>query len=213
MTEQKTHPGGKREKFYTVSARLVFSGTIVMLILALILGASVVINKGPITPILGIISVAGAAPTTTTSTVSHNTLPVLPPPIIISVICNPNAPVFGCINPVFNNATGILTVAIKQTSGYNWTSVTVQFIKPGTTYAQGPPSIPEVSWSPPSAVNVTGGLLNNMTRYVNIPIASGPVGVGTNITGTIWAKYQLGAGKAQFYANMSSAVIVIKQAS
>ena len=44
----------KREKFYTVSARLVFSGIIVVLIAALVLGASVVINKGPVLPLLGV---------------------------------------------------------------------------------------------------------------------------------------------------------------
>jgi hypothetical protein len=213
-TEPRTHPGGKREKFYTVSARLVFSSIIVILILALILGASVIINKGPIFPILGVISVGPSV--TYPIIVTNNTgYPGATPmaPIIISVTCNPNAPVFGCLNPVFNTTTGILTVAIKQTSGYNWTLVTVQFIKPGVVYAQGPPTIPEVSWSPPAAVNVTGGLLNNTIRYVNIPIASGPVSVGTNITGSIWAKYQYEAGSAQHYANMSSAVIVIKRAS
>jgi hypothetical protein len=214
--EQKQHPGEKREKFYTVSARLVFSSILIILILALILGASIVINKGPIVPLLGIggsTYTQGVATGNNYSTNNTRYPGTIPTPIVIAVSCNPNAPIFGCTNPVLNNATGILTVAIKQTSGYNWTLVTVQFIRPGVVYAKGPPTIPEVSWSPPAAVNVTGGMLNNTVRYVNIPISSGPVGVGTNITGSIWAKYQLGAGKAQFYANMSSAVIVVKRAS
>jgi hypothetical protein len=58
---------------------------------------------------------------------------------------------------------------------------------------------------------VTGGLLSNATKYVNIPITSGPVAVGTDITGSIWAKYQLNIGGEVSYANMSSAVIVVKR--
>lgn len=45
--------GAKREKFYTVSARLVFSSIMVVVIVALILGASSIINKGPILPLFG----------------------------------------------------------------------------------------------------------------------------------------------------------------
>lgn len=208
--EKQTYPGGKREKFYTVSARLVFSSILIILILGVILAVSVVINKGPISPLLGVLPLVSTNSTTPITLNNTKTIQPIAAPIIISVTCNPNAPVFGCINPAFNTSTGIFTVAIKQISKYNWTSVTVQFIPKGIAYAET--GVPIVSWSPPAAVNVTGGLLNNTVRNINIPIASGPVAVGTNITGTIWAKYQLGAGKAQFYANMSSAVIQVKQA-
>ena len=216
MVEQRG-PGAKREKFYTVSARLVFSSIVVILILALVVGASILINKGPITPLLGVIGSTNISRTvagSTNHTVVGNTTgyPGTPaPPIVISVTCNPNAPAYGCINPILNTTTGNLTVALKQTSGYDWIRVTVQFVPKGTVYANT--GVPELSWSPPAAVNVTGGLLNNTVRYVNIPISSGPVGVGTNITGSIWAKYQLGEGKPQFYANMSSAVIEVYRKS
>lgn len=182
--------GEKREKFYTVSARLVFSSILVILIVALILGASIVINKGPIIPLLGVI---GATSSSTS-------------PVVI-VNCY-GFSYYNCKNPVFNYTTGILTVAISQSSGYNWTSVTVRFVPANTTYSHG---VPELSWSPPQAVNVTGGLLNNTVKYVNIPITSGPVAVGTNITGSIWAKYQLNVGGSVSYANMSSAIITIKR--
>jgi hypothetical protein len=183
----------KREKFYTALTRLIFSGIIVILIVALVLGTSIVINKGPILPLLGY--------TTSTSIGSSQGLPVI------------NATCFGslhfsCQNPVFNYTTGILTVAISQKSGYNWTSVTVRFVPANTVYSHG---VPELSWSPPSAVNVTGGMLNNTIKYVNIPITSGSVAVGTNITGSIWAKYQLNVGGEVSYANISSAFISVKR--
>jgi len=54
-------------------------------------------------------------------------------------------------------------------------------------------------------------MLNNTIRYVNMPITSGSVAVGTNITGSIWAKYQLNVGGGVSYANMSWANIVIKR--
>ncbi len=189
---EQTHPGEKREKFYTVSARLIFSGVIALLVVVAILGASVIINNGPILPLLGVIQL---------------TNPIIGGPSI-GIICTPTSSAFGCINPAFNATTGLFTVAMRQTSGYNWTLVTVRFVAAGTTYSQT--GVPILSWSPPLAVNITGGLANNVTKYVTIPVAYGPVSAGTNITGSIWAKYQLGAGKAQFYANMSSAIISVK---
>lgn len=188
----------KREKFYTVSARLVFSSIIVILIVALILGVSAIINKGPVIPLLGVIGSK-----VTTSITGLSSVPL----IIISSSCFGYS-YFNCQNPVFNYTTGILTVAITQRSGYNWTGVTVRFVPSNTVYSN---NVPILSWLPPGAVNVTGGLLNNTVRYVNIPITSGPVAVGTNITGSIWAKYQLNVGGSVSYANMSSAVITVKQ--
>ena len=199
--------GEKREKFYTVSARLVFSSIIVVLLVALIVGLSMVINNGPIVPLLGIIGPSVSAATTTV--MGSGTATVMPAPIVISVGCSPLSTSYGCLNPSFNATTGILTVALSQDTGYNWTSVTVRFVTAGTTYSQT--KVPELSWSPPAAVNVTGGLLSNVTKYVNIPITSGPVSVGANITGEIWAKYQLQVGEMVSYKNMSSAHIVVKQ--
>jgi hypothetical protein len=199
----------KREKFYTVSARLVFSGILVVIIAALILGTSAIINKGPIVPILGIgnKNAGGFNPTNaSTSILPTSFATTTVQPILINVTCSPFIS-FNCINPVYNYSTGILTVAISQNSGYNWTSVTVRFVTAGTTYSHG---VPELSWSPPEAVNVTGGLLTNTTKYVSIPITSGPVAVGTNITGSIVAKYQLNIGGEVSYANISSAVITVK---
>lgn len=198
--------GEKREKFYTVSARLVFSSIIVVLLVALIVGLSIVINNGPIVPLLGVI---GPSAATTTAVMVSGTTTVMPAPIIISVGCSPLSTSYGCLNPSFNATTGILTVALSQDTGYNWTSVTVRFVTAGTTYSQT--QVPELSWSPPAAVNVTGGLLSNATKYVNIPVTSGPVAVGSNITGEIWAKYQLQVGEMVSYTNMTSAIIVVKR--
>jgi hypothetical protein len=201
----------KREKFYTVSARLVFSGIMVILIVALILGASIVINRGPILPLLGIIG-ASSTPVPVTSPSITTTAPN---PIIVEATCSPTNATFGCLYPYFNYTTGTFTVALIQRSGYNWTSVSVRFIPTGTQYTQG---VPDVAWSPPQAVNITGGnttangkWLTNTTKYVNIPIASGPVAVGTDITGTIWAKYQVTLASTSHYANLSSAIIVVKR--
>jgi hypothetical protein len=188
----------KREKFYTVSARLVFSSIMVVLIVALILGASAVINKGPIIPLLGIIGPKTMGYTNASTSSGYP---------VINITCIGSS-YYSCENPVFNYTTGTLTVAIRQSSGYNWTGVTVRFVPEGTTYSHG---VPELSWSPPQAVNVTGGMLNNTIRYVNMPITSGSVAVGTNITGSIWAKYQLNVGGGVSYANMSWANIVIKR--
>ncbi len=195
--------GEKRERFYTISARLVFSGIIVVLLAVFVVGLSIVINKGSVTPLLGLGAVVtGPGPAIQTNqTATH--------PIIISVGCSPLSTTYKCLNPAFNASTGILTVALSQNSGYNWTGVTVRFVTAGTVYSQT--GVPELSWSPPFAVNVAGGLMSNTTKYINIPITSGAVSVGTNITGSIWAKYQLQVGGQVFYANISSAHIVVKQ--
>jgi hypothetical protein len=193
--------GQNREKFYTVSARLVFSSIIVILLVVLILGLSVVINRGPVLPILGVLGTA-----TTTATYA-NQVTTAPQAIVVSVGCVLSLN-YKCQNPSFNATSGVLTVALSQDTGYNWTSVTVRFVTAGTNYSNG---VPELSWSPPQAVNVTGGLKSNTTKYINIPITSGPVAVGTNITGSIWAKYQLQVGEGVSYANMTSAFIVVKR--
>jgi hypothetical protein len=192
----------KREKFYTVSARLVFSSIIVVLIVGLILGASVAINNGPILPLLGIGSTT-SIPSYSTTIGNTGTAP-----IIVEATCSPTNTTFGCQYPYFNYTTGTFTVALSQRSGYNWTSVTVIFVPTGSDYSHG---VPVLSWAPPEAVNVTGGLLSNATKYVNIPITSGSVAVGTNITGTIWAKYQITLASTAKYANMSSAIIAVKR--
>lgn len=183
--------GQKREKFYTVSARLVFSGILAAIIAILILGASSIINKGPIFPLLGI------------------GMTTITPGEAAQVTCSPYPP-YGCSNGSFNYTTGILSVAISQSTGYSWSLVTVRFVPSNTIYSQG---VPVLSWSPPQAVNVTGGLPTNTIKYVNIPISSGPVAIGTNITGSIWAKYQLNVGGGVSYANISSAYIVVRRAT
>ncbi len=205
MSEQKS-----REKFYTVSARMVFSSIMVLIIVGLILGISTVVNKGPINPILGIIPIGALiGGSGTSNNIITNGYPGgSAAPIVVAVSCSPTNTSFACQNPYFNYTTGMFTVALSQKTGYSWIQVTVRFVPVGTVYSHG---VPELSWAPPQAVNVSGGLLSNTTKYVNIPISSGPVAVGTNITGSIWAKYQLGEGKAQFYANMSSAIIEVKQ--
>ncbi len=193
MNQQKT------EKFYTISARLAFSAIIVVLVVVLILGLSIAINHGPIIPLLGVFGTA-TAPYTVAATSA--------PSIVISVGCSPTSTSYKCLNPVYNYTTGVLAIALSQDTGYNWTSVTVRFVTANAVYSNG---VPVLSWSPPEAVNLTGGLLSNQTKYVNIPITSGPIAVGSNITGSIWAKYQLQIGEQVSYANMSSAVIVIKR--
>lgn len=211
MSQQKT------EKFYTVSARLLFSALIVALIVILILSISIgyVANRSAVAPS----SVSGTttstiAPGVTTTvapvtvTGAHNITVANTTPIVVSVGCTSTSS-YKCINPVLNYSTGNLTVALSQNTGYNWTSVTVRFVTLGTVYSNG---VPELSWSPPQAVNVTGGLKSNVTKYINIPITSGPVAIGSDITGSIWAKYQLQVGEQVSYANMSSAIIVVRRA-
>ena len=183
---------------------MVFSSLIVILLAGLIVGLSITINHGPVLPLLGVVG-PGVAPASTTPNLNLPTLP----PVTISIGCTPFSTSYKCINPSFNTTTGILTVALSQDTGYNWTSVTVRFVTAGTTYSQT--GVPQLSWSPPQAVNVTGGLQSSVTKYVNIPITSGIVSVGTNITGSIWAKYQLQVGEQVSYANMTNAVIVIKR--
>ncbi len=197
--------GQRREKFYTVSARLVFSSIIVILLVVLILGLSSVINRGPVLPILGVLGLATTSATTTAA--YGNQVTTVPQTVVVSVGCVLSLN-YKCENPSFNTTSGVLTVALSQDTGYNWTSVTVRFVTAGTNYSHG---VPELSWSPPQAVNVTGGLLSNTTKYINIPVTSGPVAVGTNITGSIWAKYQLQVGEGVSYANMTSAFIVVKR--
>jgi hypothetical protein len=202
----------KREKVYTVSERLVFSSIIVVLIVVLLLSAAAV-GVIPLTHVTTTIPVGYTTTISNSGAGGTSTIPVTTTvaPIIVEAACSPTNASFACRNPFFNYTTGVLTIAIRQTSGYNWTRVTVRFVTAGTVYAES--AVPQLSWSPPAAVNVTGGLLNNTLRYVNIPISSGPVAVGTNITGSIWAKYQLEIGGRVSYANMSSAWIVVKRGS
>jgi len=204
----------KREKFYTVSARLVFSSIMVIVVVAIVLGASAAINRGPIFPLLGVIGI-GETPVLSTTTIGTSVngtytgnTGLIPSSVVVDATCAPTNTTFHCEYPYFNYSTGIFTVALSQSSGYNWTGVTVIFIPANTVYSHG---VPYVSWSPPEAVNVTGGLLNDTTKYINVPISSGPVAVGTNITGTIWAKYQVTVGTTSHYANMTSAIIVVKR--
>ncbi len=201
----------KREKFYTISARLLFSSIIVVLLLIIALSASSLINRGPILPLFGVVGAAkmpGNAATTTIYTSMPNGATNSTTPIIVEATCAPTSTTFYCEHPYFNYSTGVFTIALSQVSGYNWTLVTVVFVPANTIYSHG---VPYVSWTPPGAVNVTGGLLNDTTRYINIPISSGPVAVGTNITGSIWAKYQLTSASMPNYANLSSAVIVVRK--
>jgi hypothetical protein len=91
----------KREKFYTVSARLVFSGILVVIIAALILGTSAIINKGPIVPILGIgnKNAGGFNPTNaSTSILPTSFATTTVQPILINVTCSPFIS-FNCRNP------------------------------------------------------------------------------------------------------------------
>ena len=197
MSEQ-----GPREKVYTVSARLVFSGIMVVLIAALILGASSFINRGPITPLLGIINLGSSTTTILPSNVS---------PIVVQATCTVASDAYTCQNPNFNYTTGIYTVAISQKSGYNWTFVSVNFVPSTAVYSNG---VPELSWfASRNTVNVTGGLPSNTVKYVNLPIFSGPVSVGANITGSIWAKYQMQVGGETLYANISTAYVAVKRGS
>jgi hypothetical protein len=196
MSEQ-----GNRKKGHTVSAKLVFSGIIVVLIAALILGASSIINKGPITPLLGIVNLGGS-----TTTILPNGSP-----IVIQATCTVASNAYTCQNPNFNYTTGIYTVAISQKSGYNWTFVSVDFVPSTAVYSHG---VPELSWfASKNTVNVTGGLPSNTVKYVNLPIFSGPVTMGANITGSIWAKYQMQVGGETLYANISTAYVAVKRGS
>ena len=196
MSEQ-----GNREKVYTISARLVFSGIMVVLIAALILGASSFINKGPITPLLGIINLGSS-----TTTILPNGSP-----IVVQATCTVASDAYTCQDPNFDYNTGIYTVAISQKSGYNWTFVSVNFVPSTAVYSNG---VPELSWfASRNTVNVTGGLPSNTVKYVNLPIFSGPVSIGANITGSIWAKYQMQVGGETLYANISTAYIAVKRGS
>jgi hypothetical protein len=190
--------GKGEEKVNSGSPRVAYSAIIAVLIVTVVLGASSIINRGPILPLFGIVSNG-----------VHATNPgPLAPAVVVEVACSPANTTFACLYPYFNYSTGVFTVAISQKSGYNWTSVTVLFVPAGAQYSHG---VPVLSWAPPRAVNVTGGLLNGTIRYINIPIGSGPVAVGTNITGSIWAKYQVTLASTAHYVNMSSAVIVVKR--
>ena len=194
---------------YTVSARLVFSTIIVLLVVALVLGASIVINKGPIIPLLGIIPMGNAG--TATTTIPNSGTNPNGSPIVVEATCSATSTSYLCQYPYFNYTTGVYTVALSQKSGFNWTLVSVDFVPSNAVYSHG---VPELSWfASRNTVNVTGGLPSNVTKYVNIPITSGPVAVGTNITGSIWAKYQLQLGGDQepVFANISTASIVVKR--
>jgi len=200
----------KREKTYTVSERLIFSSIVVVLIvaiLAFVLGSSVapaMVNKGYTTTT--IVPNQTASVTTSATTLATTSIPAAP--IVVEVTCIPTSSNFECSNSYFNYSTGIYTVAIRQNSGYNWTMVSVNFVPANAVYSHG---VPELQWFVSrNVVNVTGGLPTNTVRYINIPITSGPVTVGTNITGSIWAKYELQVVGATSYANMSSAYIVVK---
>jgi hypothetical protein len=162
----------------------------VALIVVLVLGASVIINKGPIMPLLGILSTGS---TTIPGTNPNGS------PIVVSATCSVTSNGYVCQNPNFDYNTGIYTVAISQNSGFNWTYVSINFVPSDAVYSHG---VPELSW-----------FVSNTIKYVNIPISSGPVAVGTNITGSIWAKYQMQVGGEILYANISTAFISVKRGS
>lgn len=105
---------------------------------------------------------------------------------------------FTCSDPSYSYSTGDLSLYVGQNTGSNWTNVQVIFVPAGTNYTNG---VPNVDWT--TAGNVTGGLQTGSRAYVTLP-ATNPVGVGTKLTGEIWAKYQLNIGGTYYYAELGN---------
>jgi len=105
---------------------------------------------------------------------------------------------FSCQSSSYSSSSGNLTVTVSQNSGSNWSVATVIFVAQGTPYANG---VPLVSWN--SGESLNGGLKTGSSDSVVLP-ASGAVSVGSPLSGTLWAQYQLNAGGTFYYAEIGA---------
>ena len=103
-----------------------------------------------------------------------------------------------CTGPSYNHSNGNLSIQLMQSSGSNWTSASLVFVPAGTAFSGG---TPEVSWS--NSASVSGGLLTGVSRSVKVPV-SGPVSIGSHVSGTVWAQYQITSGGTVYYAQLAT---------
>lgn len=102
-----------------------------------------------------------------------------------------------CSGPSYSHATGNITLTLTQDTGANWTSATILFVPQGTNLSNG---VPVISWV--NGNTISGGLKNGTTTLVTLP-ASGPVEIGTQINGSVWAQYTTNIGGTVSYSEMS----------
>ncbi len=108
------------------------------------------------------------------------------------------SPGYKCSGTVYTAATGNLSASIGQSTGSGWAAASFLFVPEGTAYTNG---VPDISWN--SSTAVTGGLASGGVDQVSLRV-SGPVGIGTSVSGTIWARYQLNAGGTVYYAEVAA---------
>jgi LEA14-like dessication related protein len=105
---------------------------------------------------------------------------------------------YGCLDPVLSASTGNLSVGIGQNTGTNWTYADIVFVPQGTPISDG---LPVVSFSPPQAAY--GALASGVFYNVTLPATSPHIANGTNLSGTIWAKYYLKGSNVAQYVQMA----------
>ena len=96
-------------------------------------------------------------------------------------------PGYLCLNPSYSHSNGNIIVTIGQSTGAPWSAVNTVFVQQGIGYTNGIPSISFNSF-PANTLLSGSGLTSGAYQTYYLP-ATGPVNVGTAISGAIWVQY------------------------
>ena len=98
----------------------------------------------------------------------------------------------------YNHTSGNLTVVISQSTGSSWSVAYFLFVPAGTQYSNG---VPLVNWN--ASVLLPNVFASGSSVSVTLPV-SGPVAIGTHVSGTVWSKYQFNVGGTFYYLKVGT---------
>jgi hypothetical protein len=99
---------------------------------------------------------------------------------------------------------GNIVVTIGQDSGTAWSTANVVFVNASQEASVQSVGLSAGQLAPPTAATLTSGLSSGVTTTLTLP-ASGPVRVGSGISGYIWVSYSTSAsGGATTQAQIAS---------
>ncbi len=99
------------------------------------------------------------------------------------------SPGYLCSKAQYTHSTGNIIVTVGQNSANSWITANFVFVSSGTPFANGVPAISFNSFPANTVLSSTGGLSNGQGQATLYLPATGPVNVGTPISGTIYVQY------------------------
>ena len=109
---------------------------------------------------------------------------------------------FECSNPVYEHNTGNVVVIFGQDTGQTWTTANIAFVNQSFTSNV---LITGIAGLPQSVI--ANGLITSTPIQVSIPI-SGPVSIGTPMSGYFWVSYTTRASPSTLYQEV--AIVTLK---